>query len=423
MLICYACSSLAEQAAAQKATQTEKAKKKTVVTLIDPKRSQNAAIALARLKFTFEDIREKISSMDESAFTPDQLKNLEEFLPTAKEIRDLKAYKGDITELGKAEQYMYAMMGLPGAAKRMQCLVYKHSFKTRVFDLKETMSKLEGACDDVRTSAKFKKVLKTILKVGNALNDDADQVAFSIASLPTLSAAKAFDNKTSILAYVVMLIQKNDPVCLLFPDELSHTTAASRFPMELVTSEVSLLRKGLETCKRAIASIDAELSSAIGGLATLAATSSDCDGEEEEQEVEEEEEEEENRAGFAQFLINASSTTAELEQSSKSLVEKYSSLLEYFGEDSGLKCQDFFAVLSRFAAEFSTARDNIERQRKQEERREKAKLESEKRASTKAAKLAAAARAEVDNKNLTEMNLVTPTPTETAPTNAESTES
>ena len=87
------------------------------------------------------------------------------------------------------------------------------------------------------------------------MNEDADQVAFSIASLPTLSAAKAFDNKTSILQYVVMLILKNDPVCALFPDELTHTLSASRYPMEIVTSEVSSLCKGLDTCKRVMESI------------------------------------------------------------------------------------------------------------------------------------------------------------------------
>lgn len=283
-----------------------------MVTLIDAKRSQNAAIALARLKYSYDEIRDKIAAMDETAFSPDQLKNLEEFLPTPKETRDLKAYKGNINELGRAEQYMYAMMGLPGAAKRMQCMIYKHSFKTRVFDVKEIIAKLEGACDDVRTSAKFKKVLKTILKVGNALNDDADQVAFSIASLPTLAAAKAFDNKTSILQYVVMLIQKNDPACLLFPDELSHTAAASRFPMAVVTAEVSSLCTGLATCKRAIASIEAELSSAIGTVAahaSVAISSDTCTENEPTEEnaddgAESEEEDEEN--GFDQFLINVS---------------------------------------------------------------------------------------------------------------------
>lgn len=99
---------------------------------------------------------------------------------------------------------------------------------------------------------------------------------------------------------------------------------------------------------------------------------------------------------------------SELEQASKSLVGKYASLLEYFGEDPGLKCQDFFAVLSRFACEFAATRDNIERQRKLEEKRERARVDAEKLATQKAAKAAAAVRAKEDNRSLAEMQLTTP---------------
>ena len=97
-----------------------------------------------------------------------------------------------------------------------------------------------------------------------------------------------------------------------------------------------------------------------------------------------------------------------MEQSTTILVEKYASLLEYFGEDSNLKCQDFFAIMSRFSSEFVVCRDNLERIRKLEERREKTRIELEEKTKLKADKAIAEAKARVDNASMIDMQLVTP---------------
>jgi len=65
--------------------------------------------------------------------------------------------------------------------------------------------KYATACDDVKMSLRLKKVLKTILKVGNQMNDGADHLGFTLDSLLKLQSAKAYDKKTSILQYVIML--------------------------------------------------------------------------------------------------------------------------------------------------------------------------------------------------------------------------
>jgi hypothetical protein len=223
------------------------------VTLVDPKRGQNAGIALARIKLSFEDVRTKIMRMENDAFTPEQLTNLELYLPTKEEQSVLKSYKGDISVLGKAEQYMLVMMQLPTASKRLQCMMYRQQFKARVMELKLSVSIIEGACDDVRMSSKFKKVLKTILKVGNQMNDGADSKAFSIDSLLKLHATKGFDNKTSILHYIIRVISKNDQTSLSFTEELSHVADASKYTFGMLTAERNNLKNGLDACARSVA--------------------------------------------------------------------------------------------------------------------------------------------------------------------------
>jgi hypothetical protein len=53
--------------------------------LIDIKRAQNASIALARIRLPFDQLRDKLMALDDSALTSDQLSSLVEYLPTDKE--------------------------------------------------------------------------------------------------------------------------------------------------------------------------------------------------------------------------------------------------------------------------------------------------------------------------------------------------
>ena len=185
-------------------------KKNVRINLIDMKRGQNAGIALARIKISFEDVKNKVMSFEDEVFTTDQLKSLDEYLPTPDEARIIKGFKGDFDLLGQAEKYMSVMMDFKSASSRIHCMIFKQQFRNRVLEVRNMVSKIECACDDVKMSLRFKKLLKTILKVGNQLNDGADHAGFTVDSLLKLQSAKAFDKKTSILQYVVMLINRND---------------------------------------------------------------------------------------------------------------------------------------------------------------------------------------------------------------------
>ena len=63
-----------EQKEAMKSQVTD-TKKKTV-NLVDPKRAQNAGIALARLRVPYSEVRDRIIEMDDKAYTADQYTSL-----------------------------------------------------------------------------------------------------------------------------------------------------------------------------------------------------------------------------------------------------------------------------------------------------------------------------------------------------------
>ena len=223
--------------------------------------------------------------------------------------------------LGQAEKYMKVMTGFGTAAKRIQVMIYKQQFKSRVGECCTTLSSIENACDDVKMSVRLKKVLKTILKVGNQMNDGEDHLGFTLDSLLKLQSAKAFDKKTSILQYVIMLIYRNDEKCLNFPDELKHCAEASRLTLDSAQQEQMALRQGLEASLRVITEIKTE------DTAKNVQSSS---------------------TAMAFFLVKARQSLEELDLKIENVRNKFSNVLAYFGEEAAMASQDFFSTLTKF---------------------------------------------------------------------------
>jgi hypothetical protein len=56
-----------------------------------------------------------------------------------------------------------------------------------------------------------------------------NHMGFSLDTLLKLQSAKAFDKKTSILQYVIILIHRSDETILSFPGEISSITPGMFF--------------------------------------------------------------------------------------------------------------------------------------------------------------------------------------------------
>lgn len=311
--------------------------------LIDAKRAQNAAISLARIKFSFEQLRVKIEQLDDENLTVDQLLSLRDYLPTTQEKRALSAYRGNVSDLATAERYMHTMLRLSEGHSRISCMLLKLQFPAQVHVCKEQLCQIEMACDDVKTCARLKKVLKTILKVGNQLQDGVSHVGLSIASLLQLQNTKAFDKKTSVLQYVICIIARQDPDALLFVDDIASINTAARLSLEVIVADKTALQRDLEQNTQFITTISAKNSA------------------------------EHPNAGVGkmkEFLHNKAKHQCEdLEKRIAKVSGKFSQLLAYFGEEPTMPCQEFFTLLSRFVLDFVSVREQVGRSMRAEERK------------------------------------------------------
>jgi formin 2 len=130
-----------------------------------------------------------------------ELLGMMEFLPTKDESSTLRSYlppadapQSEIDEaidkLRECEQYMAVMLDVPDAKEKLQCMLFRVEFEQQVDSIRDGTKLLIVACDSVLNSERLRKLLKYVLKLGNALNTNSsgeEAIAITLDSLPKLA--------------------------------------------------------------------------------------------------------------------------------------------------------------------------------------------------------------------------------------------
>eukprot|EP00937_MAST-01D_sp_MAST-1D-sp2_P001223 g1223.t1 len=244
------------------------ARKASRVQLLDGKRAMNIAIAISRIKLPYAEIRRALVACDTSRpeLQLDQVMGLRECMPQREEAVKLRSFKGDRSQLGEAEKFMIEIIDEPQIAQFRTCLEFMLRFPPRMKELRVQVGAFRSACDDVKMSKKLRVILGVVLKVGNSLNSDGKGKAraFTLDSLLKLSHTKAFDNKTTVLDYLVKVVMKHQSAALDFKSELKHVHAASRMSMRSIENEAKDLATGLGSMRERAAAVESAAAVAAG---------------------------------------------------------------------------------------------------------------------------------------------------------------
>ncbi|KAF3649476.1 Formin-like protein 1 [Capsicum annuum] len=175
--------------------------------LLDLKKSQNIAILLRAVEITNDEVCEALLEGNADALGVDLLKSLIKMAPTKEEEGKLKDIKDELTfKLGPAEKFLKAVVDIPFAFKRVDAMLYIACFGSEVEYLKGSFKTLETACEELRNSRTFLKLLEAVLRTGNRMNmgtDRGDAHAFKLDTLLKLVDIKGADGKTTLLHFVL----------------------------------------------------------------------------------------------------------------------------------------------------------------------------------------------------------------------------
>lgn len=241
------------------------------------------------------------------------------------------------------------------------------------------MFAIEKACDELSNSIRLRKLFGIVLNIGNRLNtagpgQKRKAGAFSIKSLLKLNETKAFDNKTTFLHYVVLVVQRNSEALLDFKDDLPTVPKADKIYWDQCVSELEEVETQLENVRK-LALNEAKSNEIKYKLPK--AKSSDADNDSDDISVESMSLEDEvsllRSTKTGMFALSAIRKVSQLRERVDMAKEKFSSLLKYLGESSDSKMQphELFEIITKFCRTFDAVRADVERMEKAKKRDEK----------------------------------------------------
>eukprot|EP01114_Cavostelium_apophysatum_P021014 TRINITY_DN7206_c0_g1_i1.p1 TRINITY_DN7206_c0_g1~~TRINITY_DN7206_c0_g1_i1.p1 ORF type:complete len:739 (-),score=147.03 TRINITY_DN7206_c0_g1_i1:81-2297(-) len=313
--------SLSPQAAKPTATKRE------VVNLLDLQRSNNIAIVLSRFKVPTSEIKRAITEFDESILSFDALVAIKSIIPTADEKKLLSNHKLSQALFRKSEKWILEVMNVPHLELRVQFFTLKLQLPVLLNDLNESIHCVASACQDVRESDKFAKILKLILALGSVLNEGTHLASqgFKLDSLCKLMDTKAKNGRTTLLHYLVQLVHNRLPELLNFHVGMPHIEAASRVAMDVVLAELKNIETILESLQKELGPSSNDDSDPL-------------------------------YRSFAAFYDDAKSQVGATHRSIDELMTSFQSVATYFGEEKEKielqTTQSFFLTLWTFAQSF-----------------------------------------------------------------------
>ncbi|KAL0875542.1 hypothetical protein Bca101_025247 [Brassica carinata] len=219
------------------------------VQLIEHRRAYNCEIMLSKVKVPLQDLMYSVLNLEESALDADQVENLVKFCPTREEMELLKGYNGDKDKLGKCELFFLEMMKVPRVETKLRVFSFKIQFRSQISELRNSLSVVNSAAEQVKNSEKFKRIMQTVLSLGNALNQGTARgaaVGFKLDSLPKLSETRARNNRMTLMHYLCKILAEKMPEVLDFAKDFSSLEPATKIQLKFLAEEMQAINKGLE---------------------------------------------------------------------------------------------------------------------------------------------------------------------------------
>ena len=222
------------------------------LTMLDGRRKTNIEIMLqsSGLKLmSVADITAAVRTMDTDVLDGDTVKRMLGSLPDQDEQEKILAFAGEEERLGKAESYFLKLCNVPDYKNKLRAMDFEHDFAGSVSTIEGWTASIVGASRELYGSPRLPRLIALVLKLANALHAPRcpapSMVGFEIKSLLKLVDTRSFDQNTTLLHYLVALIESRDTELLMFMDDVPHLASASALTFTQVEAALAPLNNGL----------------------------------------------------------------------------------------------------------------------------------------------------------------------------------
>uniref|UniRef100_A0A8C0ELW6 Protein diaphanous homolog 2 n=1 Tax=Bubo bubo TaxID=30461 RepID=A0A8C0ELW6_BUBBB len=341
-----------EESEEKKTVQSKKKIKE--LRILDGKSAQNLSIFLGSFRLPYEEIKSIILEVDEEKLSESLIQNLVKNLPEQKELNALAELKDEYNDLAEPEQFGVVMSSVKMLRSRLNGILFRLMFEEHVNNIKPDIMAVTMACEELKKSESFSKLLELVLFLGNYMNSgsrNAQSLGFNISFLCKIRDTKSSDQKTTLLHFLAEICEENYRDILKFPDELQHVESASKVSAQT-------LKSNLESMNRQIQCLEKDIENF--------------------RKIQDEHDKFVEKMSIS-FLHSAREQYEKLSNMHNNMTKLYENLGEYFTFDpKAVSIEEFFGDLSNFRTLFLEALKENNKRREMEEKTKRAKLAKEK---------------------------------------------
>uniref|UniRef100_A0A8C3R9N3 Protein diaphanous homolog 2 n=1 Tax=Cyanoderma ruficeps TaxID=181631 RepID=A0A8C3R9N3_9PASS len=339
-----------EESEEKKAAQSKKKIKELRV--LDGKSAQNLSIFLGSFRLPYEEIKNIILEVDEEKLSESLIQNLVKNLPEQKELNALAELKDEYNDLAEPEQFGVVMSSVKMLRARLNGILFRLMFEEHVNNIKPDIMAVTLACEELKKSESFSKLLELVLFLGNYMNSgsrNAQSLGFNISFLCKIRDTKSSDQKTTLLHFLAEICEENYRDILKFPDELQHVESASKVSAQTLKSNLDSMNQQIQRLEKDIENFPKS------------------------------QDEHDKFVEKMSISFFAREQYEKLSNMHNNMTKLYENLGEYFTFDpKAISIEEFFGDLSNFRTLFLEALKENNKRRELEEKTKRAKLAKEK---------------------------------------------
>uniref|UniRef100_A0A8D0HE98 Diaphanous related formin 2 n=1 Tax=Sphenodon punctatus TaxID=8508 RepID=A0A8D0HE98_SPHPU len=324
--------------------------------ILDGKTAQNFSIFLGSFRMPYDEIKNIILEVDEEKLSESLIQNLVKNLPEQKELSALAQLKDEYNDLCEPEQFGVVMSSVKMLRPRLNGILFKLMFEEHVNNIKPGIMAVTLACEEMKKSESFTRLLELVLLIGNFMNSgsrNAQSLGFNISFLCKIRDTKSFDQKTTLLQFLAEICQENYRDILKFPDDLEHVESASKVSAQSLKSNIDSMEHQIQRLENDIKKFPKSEDAHDKFVAKMTIS-------------------------FF-FAKSAREQYEKLSNIHNNMTKLYDSLGDYFTFDSKtVSIEEFFGDLSNFRTLFLEAVKENNKRKEMEEKIKRAKLAKEK---------------------------------------------
>ncbi|KAM9826049.1 FH1/FH2 domain-containing protein 1 isoform 2-T2 [Syngnathus typhle] len=336
-----------------KAKETPIAKKvaetrKSEILVLDPKRSNAINIGMTVLPAVHV-IKAAILNFDEFAISKEGIEKILTMTPTEEEkqkIQEAQLANPDVP-LGPAERFLAGLASVGSLTPRLQLWSFKLNYEALEKEIAEPLFDLKLAMEQLATNQTFRRILATLLAIGNFLNS-SHAAGFELAYLEKVTEVKDTVHRQSLLHHICNLITESEPQSTDVYSEIPAVTRSAKVDFELLAENLVQLER---RCKASWENLK---------LVSKHETKSAL------------------KNKMADFLKDCTQRIVILKVVHRRVINRFHSFLLFLGQPAAwvrdTKVTSFCRTISEFALEYRTTRERaLALKRKRDKHRERTK--------------------------------------------------